>query len=363
MTENKILVIEDENPLREEIIETLQFEGFSVVGAQNGIEGVAAALDERPDLIICDITMPELDGYGVLLKLREVPQTQSVPFIFLTARAERSFVRHGMELGADDYVTKPFSRAELLTAVKSRLERHEQIISAHAHALDEAGYKLARLVVHELRQPVTAIRLVKDIISRQLEHLSATEVEDLLGTLASGTVRLSRVIEQIVYFTQLQFGLLTPQSVRDTGKTIQLWDVMPAVMNLSRQFASRNQSGSVHVKEQHPETRFTVSIGAFQHAMAEFICHTLNLTPEDETIQLESACVADHLHISIALPPLTEDTLRETADAMNPARALEGTPSKSLGLIIARQIFEIHGGSAVYDGNAFLLQLPASSHS
>jgi len=100
----KILIIEDESAIREEILDMLIFEGHEVFEAVNGRDGIALAMQQIPDLIISDITMPEMDGYGVLMELKDHPKLKSVPFIFLTARADRSFVRHGMELGADDYV-------------------------------------------------------------------------------------------------------------------------------------------------------------------------------------------------------------------------------------------------------------------
>ncbi|MBZ0299547.1 MAG: response regulator, partial [Anaerolineae bacterium] len=108
----KILVVEDEAPLRESIVDTLSFEGYEVVQAEDGRKGLTCAQVEQPDLVVCDIAMPELNGYELLLKLREDPETATLPFIFLTARADRPFMRHGMELGADDYLTKPFTHAD-----------------------------------------------------------------------------------------------------------------------------------------------------------------------------------------------------------------------------------------------------------
>jgi DNA-binding response OmpR family regulator len=117
----KILVIEDENGLREEIIEWLTIEGYEVFGAQDGIDGVSEALSCQPDLIVCDVTMPRLDGYGVLLELRANPNTAAIPFVFLTARATQDDVRRGMDQGADDYITKPFTLREFLQTIQNRL--------------------------------------------------------------------------------------------------------------------------------------------------------------------------------------------------------------------------------------------------
>ncbi len=118
-----ILLIEDNDAIRENTAEILELTGYTVHTAENGKIGVEKALETKPDLVICDIMMPVLDGYGVLHIFNKNPQLSAVPFIFLTAKTERNDFRKGMELGADDYLTKPFDESELLTAIESRLNR------------------------------------------------------------------------------------------------------------------------------------------------------------------------------------------------------------------------------------------------
>lgn len=120
---NKILVIEDNEEVRENTSEILSLSNYEVITASNGKEGVEVALAEHPDLIVCDIMMPVLDGYGVLHLLSKHEETATIPFIFLTAKAEKSDLRKGMEMGADDYLTKPFDGIELLNAVEVRLKK------------------------------------------------------------------------------------------------------------------------------------------------------------------------------------------------------------------------------------------------
>lgn len=120
----KVLVIEDNHDMRENIAEILELDGYDVLQAGDGKAGVRHAKAHHPDLIICDIMMPELDGYGVLHILSRNPETASIPFMFLTAKADKSDIRKGMNLGADDYLTKPFEDTELLGAVESRLKKH-----------------------------------------------------------------------------------------------------------------------------------------------------------------------------------------------------------------------------------------------
>ncbi len=121
----KILVIEDNREIRENTAEILELSHYNVVTASNGREGVEVALEQKPDLILCDIMMPELDGYGVLHIVQKNPELQRTPFIFLSAKTENAEVRKGMSLGADDYIPKPFDPVDLLTAIESRLRKAE----------------------------------------------------------------------------------------------------------------------------------------------------------------------------------------------------------------------------------------------
>ncbi|MGE5845610.1 MAG: response regulator transcription factor, partial [Ignavibacteria bacterium] len=123
----KILIIEDDLSYIENIKILLEEEGFDVFSAPNGFDGIDAAKNETPDLIICDIMLPDIDGYSILIELRKREKTKLIPFIFLTAKAEMSELRKGMNLGADDYLTKPFHANDLLAAVRTRLEKANTI--------------------------------------------------------------------------------------------------------------------------------------------------------------------------------------------------------------------------------------------
>jgi len=128
---SKILVIEDEPTVRANIFELLETADYDVVTAENGWLGALWAQENIPDLIICDVMMPEIDGYEVLSALRQEPMTATIPFIFLTAMTDKADIRHGMELGADDYLTKPFTRAELLGAIASRLAKQTTLLQQY----------------------------------------------------------------------------------------------------------------------------------------------------------------------------------------------------------------------------------------
>ncbi|WP_310482120.1 anti-sigma factor antagonist [Chamaesiphon sp. VAR_48_metabat_403] len=149
-----ILAIEDETGIRENIQEILELEGFDVLTAENGKIGVQLAQEHHPDLIICDVMMPELDGYDVLIALRQDPSTIKIPFIFLSAKAAKDDFRKGMSLGADDYLTKPFTPRDLREAISVRLEKQTMMMARYAQELERA---MGSLVSTTQLQPATGI--------------------------------------------------------------------------------------------------------------------------------------------------------------------------------------------------------------
>lgn len=175
----KILVIEDEVEIRSNLLELLGLEGHDVVGADNGVTGLLGAIEHAPDLIMCDVMMPELDGYDVLQALRQDPKTLAIPFIFLTALANKGDIRRGMVLGADDYLTKPFTRSDVLTAVETRLQKqavsqsrtyHDQVtalqqeIQQFRAGLNSEQTNLLGDVRHHLRDAVVKLDIVTNIL-------------------------------------------------------------------------------------------------------------------------------------------------------------------------------------------------------
>ncbi|NEP20359.1 MAG: response regulator [Leptolyngbya sp. SIO4C1] len=169
-----ILVIEDEAQVRENIQEILEINGYIARGADDGQAGLAATQAYMPDLILCDVMMPNLDGYGVIAALQQQPETAAIPFIFLTAKADRSHLRQGMNLGADDYLTKPFETAELLTAIQTRLAKKSAIDQYQLQQSDELSQSLVKT-----QQKAVETRQLADIKDELLSKISADLREPL----------------------------------------------------------------------------------------------------------------------------------------------------------------------------------------
>jgi two-component system, OmpR family, alkaline phosphatase synthesis response regulator PhoP len=219
----KILVIEDEKPVRTNIVDLLSVEGFDAIGAENGHAGLQVLREQTVDLVICDVLMPKMDGFEVLKALSHNPSTEMIPLIFLTAKTERSDIRQGMNLGAYDYITKPFTRAELLEAVNAQLKKQERLVHQTELASEqveqvqqklqdlktftEAKDQLLNNLIEELSNPMSnismAIRLLKDEVPGPKRDRYLKILQD----------EFSREIDLINQVAQLQ-QLLTPANIK-----------------------------------------------------------------------------------------------------------------------------------------------------
>ncbi|MDY6781570.1 MAG: response regulator [Cyanobacteriota bacterium] len=211
----KILVIEDETALRANLMALLEAEGFEGIEAQNGELGIELARVNTPSLIICDIMMPGIDGYTVLERLQNSSQTALIPFIFLTARSERSEIRKGILLGADDYLTKPFDADELFGAIAARLKKQEllyqrfQNLSEELARLSQVASAKDELLTNfsqEMRRPLTNLQLA---LHRLQENPDTEKREQYLEVLRAEFQREIMLLEQV---SALQ-KLLTPENV------------------------------------------------------------------------------------------------------------------------------------------------------
>ena len=190
----KLLVIDDHDDIRENIAEILTLAGYEVFTAPNGKRAVETALKEKPDLIICDIMMPELDGYGVLHLLRKNEATLETPFIFLTAKTERTDFRKGMEMGADDYITKPFDDIELLNAIEIRLKKNEILQAKYSGDEKGASEFITGLNASGVLRLDTATAETRDLSKKMFLYQEGKRPKSLY-LLKSGKIKASRINE------------------------------------------------------------------------------------------------------------------------------------------------------------------------
>ncbi len=196
----RILIIEDEKDLRESIVDFLEIEGFKCLGAADGAEGVDLARRELPDMIICDIKMPGLSGHEVLKELRRDSRTSAIPFIFLTALIDKSDMRRGMELGADDYLTKPFLTEDLLSAIKTRLNKSQEI----KERFDDLRDSITQKLPHELRTPLVSIIGYAQLLMDRYKETQDPAIIEYSKSIYDAGIRLNKMIQNFLIYTKLK---------------------------------------------------------------------------------------------------------------------------------------------------------------
>jgi len=195
----KILVIEDDPNVRNNIYELLINEDFEVYTKENGKLGYEEAIRLIPDLIISDVMMPEMNGYQVIESLRKNPMTAAIPFIFLSAKADKINIRDGMNFGADDYLTKPFTADELLNAINSRLERKY----LYDKKIDELRQNLSMSLPHELRTPLTGMMGFAQLMKDNADFFKPEEIKQMSEKIYYSGQRLHRLIQNYLIYSEL----------------------------------------------------------------------------------------------------------------------------------------------------------------
>jgi two-component system, sensor histidine kinase and response regulator len=219
----KILVIEDTPDVRDLITDTLRFNGFEAVSAEDGVRGVELALSTLPDLILCDVQMPRKDGFQVLADLRQRTATATIPFVFLTGQADKHHMRHGMDLGADDFLAKPFMLQELMAAVNARLKKHKTVTQVSDQKLSQLRDSISLALPHELMTPLNGIIGFSSILMSDHSSLSATDIGEFAQHIHESAQRLQRVIENFLLYSQIELTATDPTRTRllPSAKPIQ----------------------------------------------------------------------------------------------------------------------------------------------
>jgi len=199
-----ILVIEDEKGLRHNLKDILELNNFTVHTANNGVEGLTKALAINPDLILCDIMMPILDGYGFLEQIKKT-KLAGIPIVFLTAKAEKGDARFGMNLGADDYITKPFTVKEVVDSVKTRLEKSKYIKEKIITSSNKSTYELSKLLNgHEIRTPLNIISGMTILLNDLVSSENRTEANQITKHAQNSLFNLTNIINNIYLFEMLK---------------------------------------------------------------------------------------------------------------------------------------------------------------
>ncbi len=249
----RILVIEDEQNIRENLQELLEAKGYNIRTASNGKQGVLDAIEFRPHLILCDVMMPKMDGYKVLEYIRKTSIIQNTPFIFLTAKVDKSDIRQGMELGADDYLTKPFTYKELLKAIETRLDRQQRIIGEFAKVKHELDTTVFATYYHEFNTPLHGIIGGLNLLLSARSSFSEAQMQELIRSILKSGLRLNHSLANLMLYEEIKRSEIYPelQSMFMNGLSPSFWvkKVSKELTNMAKEMYNRADDVVIELAE------------------------------------------------------------------------------------------------------------------
>ncbi len=332
-----ILVIDDDKITRRLIVKSLS-KDFNLIEAQDGLSGVQMALQQSPDLVICDITMPDIDGFAVLEALRDNESTAATAFVFLSGLADPADVRYGMNMGADDYLTKPFSINELRQAVDARLRKRAIQDAVLKKTVDEMRQNVAMALPHELR---TAIMVLEGYIYLMFEESGEgsgkADRNNILEGMSAYTARLHDLSEKFLWFSKAQMLKKDQQGVCDR----------PA--EIIQYAANENASSYLRMKDLKVDVMAaTVAISEeyLGRIVHEVIDNAFKFSPDGALVSIQS--LADSQWYTITVRDhgrgMTDEQINKIGAFMQFEREFFEQKGTGLGLIIAKRLTEAVGG-------------------
>lgn len=282
----KIVLIEDDESLREAITDALRHGGFKVESAINGAQGIMVVKKEVPDLILCDILLPEIDGYQVYEHIKTNESLSSIPFIFLTALSERENVRKGMNLGADDYITKPIALSELLEAIHVRLNKSEKINSKAEKRLNELRERIIFSIPHELLTPLHGILGFAELISDNGEAYSLYDIKSMAAGIRNSGIRLNSLVNNYLKYARfslnkdISLGLVNTISIRDV------------IIDCAEKVASKHNRNNDLVLR-ISESQIKMKLIDFDYLFTELIDNAFKFSKPGELVTIENNSIKD----------------------------------------------------------------------
>ncbi len=344
---NHILVVDDEEYMRETIAQILTFEGYAIQKADDGIEALQLLTTFTPDLIVCDVNMPKLDGFGLLKELRKRESTSGIPFIFLTGQTDRPSQREGMSTGADDYITKPFETDELIKAVELRLGRYRQIRDKIEKRLDELRNSMKLTLPHEFRTPLTGILGFAELLE-QTQGLSAEETAYIGSHIRKSASRLHRLVERMLLHAELDSNLSDPErikSLRDSSV-----EVGPTVRQVIDAQASEAQRAG-DVRASLLETRVRVLEAHLSRAVEEVVNNAFKFSNQGLEVAVIVTQEADSVAISVRDHGvgMSQEQIQSIGAFVQFDRERREQQGPGLGLALVKKLCDLYEGSLVVE--------------
>lgn len=341
----RILVVEDAHTLRKDIVEMLQFEGFEVDSAENGKDGLDLARTFKPDLIISDIMMPVMDGMRLLEEIRGDKEIATIPLIFLTARTDRVDMRQGMELGADDFVTKPFHAAELLATVHTQLKKQHVREQEAERRLEDLRGNIIIALPHELRTPLNAVLGFSELLQLDAETLSPERISDMAQHIHKAGKRIYALIDSYLLYAHLELMLTDPRRVAEARESTTVHPDR-LIMISAQEMAEQHQRGDLVTVDLEPIDELAINDVFLKKMTDELIDNAFKFSPVDSPVSVTGRNTDPFYVITVEDKGfgMSADQITQIGAYMQFSRRILEQQGTGLGLVIVRRICDLHGG-------------------
>lgn len=331
----------------------LSFEGYEVVTASDGVEGVAAALEHNPDLILCDISMPNLDGYGVIEQLRQKKETSSTPFIFLTAFTEKQNMRMGMEKGADDFLVKPYTRDELLAAIESQWKKNKIVQDKIQSKVEEVGKNLNYALPHEFRTVINQVKGSAKLLENNGEAVAPEEVKELTSDIISSCDRLLKITENFLLYVRIESYANNPELQRKL-RLMQTLEPAALMFDMVNTVAMRfNRFDDLDIDDAPDGISIEMSSESFHKVVDELLDNAFKFSNPGTKITI-NMWLDDNTNPKMFFTSIEDRGRGMSQEQVNNIgayiqfeRTMYEQQGVGLGLVIAKRMVELHDGSFV----------------
>lgn len=359
-----LLLVDDDPAILEGVVDLLQLYGYNLLTASDGKAALEVMQNHKPDLVISDIMMPEMDGYEFYEAVRSRQEWVPIPFIFLTARGQQVDIRRGQSLGADAYLVKPFEPEDLLIAIDARLKRVRAIQAVTQADVDQMKQQLITIFSHELRTPLTYIYGYVNLLQDGYSELDSATIDEMLEGVRLGAERLVKLVEDLMLMVRIDSGVVRIE-IEQRSEPLELGEVVTTVLDKYQHLAAKNK---VVIKTDIPPGLIISGVRAYVgEVLVRLVENAIKFSsPEGGEVVITGAVQDEMVVMAVAdngigISPTSQKDIFERFVQLN--RDLLEQQGIGLGLPIARSLMELHGGritleSKVGEGSVFTLLFP-----
>ncbi|MEY2408315.1 MAG: hypothetical protein QOF48_985 [Verrucomicrobiota bacterium] len=339
-----ILVIDDEDLFRQSTANALRRRGFDTLEAGDGRTGAALALEHQPDLVLCDVNMEQMNGYQTLESLRREPVTATIPFILMTGMGDTAAMRKGMDLGADDYLPKPFTASQLFGAIDARLRQRDVLRQNAERKLDDLRASLTLALPHEMVTPLNGIFGLAQLLLTEAQTLTPQEITEFGQNILTSAERLQHTVQNFILYGQLEMFASDPAKLAElrSQQTDQPRNILEA--------RARHHAAAVlraaDLEFELEDRPVAMAPDLFTRLVDELAGNAFKFSVPGQFVRLKSAVEAARFQISIEDGGIgmTPEQIASVSAYTQFDRAHREQQGSGLGLAIVKRLAELHGG-------------------